>query len=166
MEFNVNSYKKVVPPFTIDIPRKATYTFGGTNNQETVACRDTYRLQLTSLHMFAHALGYEYDTNNKYDGGSFVKMPVPNGKGGFYKTDKKYISTDTMVDWHNTNFQPSMYHAQFIKLHNLAFLLRFDVENMQEAIDSKLVHRVYFQTQGKGRNKQIIVQKHIVEYLK
>lgn len=164
----INEADKVIKESVenIDKPTKALYHYGAQKGKRRgkIECANTYRLQLTSLHMFASALGYMYSEENEADGGSFMKLLDFDSEGNYTPTDKLYISTNTMVRYYNTNFMPLIGHGVEKELPSRARRLKFDLASMQRAIEGKLTKRVYLQTIGHGIHRRIQVMKHLIEF--
>jgi hypothetical protein len=148
-----------------ELPTPPTlYSFGkDESDRGSIECKNTYRLQLTSLHMFASALGYIYDEVNEYDGGVFYKdLQLKEDGKSFYKTDKMFVSSKTMIKWHNTCFMPSYSHGLDKELPLQSKLLKLDLDKMKQAIETKLVKQVYFNV---TKHKQLQVTRHLIKFI-
>ena len=123
--------------------------------------KNTYKLQLQSLQNFAFSLGYAFDEPllrfERYIMG---------------KTAYKVVSFNKMVYWHNTRFMPTFHHGLERELPNQSKLLRLPQENMQKAIDSKLIKQVHLQASKGKKNRNgtdhvgstIVVQSHLIKF--
>ncbi len=141
------------------------YTFGGdVCNLEgdigevgSIEVANTYRLQMTSLLCFAQCLGYFQDEMDILDG-RFGAGFLSVQKG----TSRSRVSFGTMVKWHNTCFMPSFSHGMVKELPKQSELLGFDIDNMINAINSKLIKQVYLQS---TKDKGVVVQRHIISFV-
>ena len=130
-------------------------------NIHEVSC--TYKLQMQSLLNFARKLGFVQvvgSTNFRWS--------------RYGKTAYTVVSFNKMVRWHNTRFMPQYHHGVERELPNQSRLLRLPQDNMQKAIDSRLVKQVHLQA-SKGKNNRknavaynveasIIVQSHLIKF--
>lgn len=132
-----------------------TYYYFGDDSSDKIECRNTYKLQLTSLLLFASTVGYAYNPLAETDGDNFIYV-------GDNKTGFSIVSFNTMRDWYNTCFMydKPYHHGLEVELPKVAKQLRLPLESMQAAIEGKLTKRVYLQS---GKGKWLSVQKHLVE---
>jgi len=125
-----------------------------------VEVKNTYLIQLSSLLNFAWELGFAYDEDE-------LRFEWREGK-----TSYEVVSFNKMVRWHGTCFMPTFHHGIERELPNQSKLLRLPQENMQNAIDSRLVKQVHLQvSRGKKNRKgtpdveaKIIVQSHLIKF--
>lgn len=121
-------------------------------DEEILMVKNTEKLQLASLDLFAEKLGYhrnDYHQNYQYHGP--------------FKAVASVVKLETMQRWHNNNFcrtygnpfymgcRPSYYpETKYFKLCDMA-----------EAVQSKLVTKTKLQYSKKS--KKIIVVDHVIE---
>jgi len=121
--------------------------------------KDTTKLQKTSLDLFAQQLGYEWNnTFGKYIAG-WSSFNVNNG----ISRGMCYISLSKIQLWYNSNFIVEVddfpWHGEPV-LPKIAEKLKFNVEELQSAIDSKLVITTHLQY-SKKQNKLLCTNHQI-----
>lgn len=144
---------------------KAKYTYGKGEYVGSIEVANTTKLQITSLHLFASALGYMYLEENTANGGTFMQIPLFDEDGKRLKQDKALVSSATMIKWHNTGFMPPVHHGFDIEIINQSKVLGFELEKMINAVEAKLVKRVYLQPKGHGKHKVLQTQRHVIEFV-
>ena len=140
---------------TILTPEDTIYTFGeGGDDIGSIPCKNTYKLQMTALHLFASNLGYEYKMFAETDGDSFIDI-------GRMKSPMEMVSSKTMVKLYNSdcNLRKGDWHGDSIQ--ERADVLGLEVGQLVAAINSKLVKNVFLQV---TKYKRIQVQRHLVQF--
>lgn len=119
-----------------------------TQNGE-VKVRNTTRLQLKSLDLFAKRLGYLRGKDNQYrqptDFSSWVKS-------------KPCISFNTMVKWHNGNFGHISYLSPL--KHKIQEKTGIPLNLLEQAFNSRKVLKVKIQ---RKKDTTLVVQDHLVK---
>ena len=122
-----------------------------------IECKNTYKIQRTSVCLFAAATGYAYDIFAEAGGGSFYNAV------GKSLSHMETVSFAKMQEFHNQCFMDdTCWHRVEEELIKMVEKLGIPLERLQNAIEAKLVKRTYFQV---TKDKRLKVQKHIIEFV-
>lgn len=126
-----------------------------------VELKDTMKLQKASLDLFASKLGYEWiEECGFYRGGWCAIHYFESVQRGMVN-----ISLRKMQKWHNTSFK---FEVESYPWHGEEYLpsvqdrLKFDVQQLHEAIDSTLVVKTNLQWSKK--RKELVCVDHQIQF--
>lgn len=131
------------------------YHFGKGETTGKIEVKNSYKLQLTSLLLFASTIGYVYNPLAETDGDNFIYI-------GDYKIERSIVKFNTMRDWYNYSFMSKRAcHGLDIELPIRAKELQLPLESMRIAVGGKLTTQVYLQS---NKKKELTVQRHVVKF--